>query len=153
MYSRIARTNSPTLRKVPRRMRLSVISAKKRSTKFSQEAPVGVNEVPVIAGVSSEPGFHRRMRVCTVIIQNEMDIQPTRGAALDVLQKKQKTLAPRRLTRSAPRKEWWFRAECSHEFLIRAVLDARAKSVAYDPRLGSGFSHPHSAPRLSLAAP
>src|SRR5215469_5327211 len=49
-------------------------------------------EVPVIAGVSSEPGFHGRMRVGTVIIKNAMDIQPTRGAALDVLQKTQKLL-------------------------------------------------------------
>ena len=31
-----------TLRKVPRRMRLRVISAKKRSTRFSHEALVGV---------------------------------------------------------------------------------------------------------------
>jgi len=31
-----------TLRKVPRRIRLRVISAEKRSTRFSHEAPVGV---------------------------------------------------------------------------------------------------------------
>src|SRR5215469_9282443 len=49
-------------------------------------------EVAVIAGVSSEPVFHGGMRVGTVIIQNEMDIQPTRDAALDVLQKTQKLL-------------------------------------------------------------
>jgi hypothetical protein len=38
----MAAIKAGTLRNVPRRRRLRVISAKKRSTRFSQEAPVGV---------------------------------------------------------------------------------------------------------------
>ena len=41
-YSSIASMTSCTLRKMPRRIRLSVRSRKKRSTMFSQEALVGV---------------------------------------------------------------------------------------------------------------
>ena len=39
---RMAAISAGTLRKVPRRRRMRVISAKKRSTRFNQEAPVGV---------------------------------------------------------------------------------------------------------------
>ena len=42
MYSRIVLSRSRTERKVPRRIRLRVISANQRSTWFSQEALVGV---------------------------------------------------------------------------------------------------------------
>ena len=41
-YSRIARSNSATLWNAPRLMRFVAISAKKRSTRLSQEADVGV---------------------------------------------------------------------------------------------------------------
>jgi hypothetical protein len=41
-YSRMARCSSRTLRKLPRRTRLRVSSAKKRSSWLSQLAPLGV---------------------------------------------------------------------------------------------------------------
>ena len=42
MYSSMTASNSATLANTPRRMRLSVMSRKNRSTQLSQEALVGV---------------------------------------------------------------------------------------------------------------
>src|ERR1700747_1267036 len=50
------------------------------------------SEVPMIPGVRGKPGLHRRMRVRTIIIQNQMDHQSAWCAALDPLEKTQKLL-------------------------------------------------------------
>jgi hypothetical protein len=73
MYSWIALTRSRTEQKLPRRMRLRVISANQRSIWFSHEALVGV-KVNVIARVCAEPLLHFRMLVRPVVVQDQVNI-------------------------------------------------------------------------------
>ncbi len=49
-------------------------------------------EVPVIAGMGGEPGFHGGMAMGAIVVQDEVDDQPARDAALNPLQKAQKLL-------------------------------------------------------------
>ncbi len=44
-------------------------------------------EVPVIPGVCGKPGLHRRMGVGGIVVEDEMNCQPTWRAALDPRQK------------------------------------------------------------------
>src|SRR5690348_10849478 len=65
-----------------------------REVKFYQIQPgsAGRGEVSVIAGVRSKPGFHRRMGVGAIVVEDQMDRQPAGCGALDALQKAQELL-------------------------------------------------------------
>src|SRR5713101_2631984 len=72
-----------TLRKVPRRIRLRVISAKKRSTK--PRGPGG-GEVEVKPRMLDHPRLHGRMLVRAVVVQDEMDVPLAGGLPIDLVQ-------------------------------------------------------------------
>src|ERR1700687_4854649 len=61
---------------------------------FHQVQPrsAGGGEVPVIAGVCRKPCFDGRMSVRGIVVQDQVNCQPTGRAALDALQKAQKLL-------------------------------------------------------------
>lgn len=81
-YAWIARMSSGTLPKVPPRMRLRVISANQRSIRLSQDVLVGVK----CRWYRGEPGLDRRMLVGGAVVQDQVDLAPPWGAALDAPQ-------------------------------------------------------------------
>ena len=70
----ISATNAPTLRKLPERMTLRVISPKKRSTRLSQEEEVGVR-VQMEVGMTLEPGDDLGMFVSGVVVADNVNIK------------------------------------------------------------------------------
>ena len=88
----MASSRSVTLLKVPRRMRLVVISAKNRSTRLSQEALVGVKWQEKRG--SSEPRLHLRRFVRRIVVEHQMYLEVLLHDAVDLAQKAQELLRP-----------------------------------------------------------
>src|SRR5271166_4776269 len=86
----MAAFSSGTLLNTPRRMRLRVISAKKRSTILSQEADVGVKwRWKRLCDLSDRRGFVRG-----IVVDDEVQIEICRGALVDELEKPQEFSVP-----------------------------------------------------------
>jgi hypothetical protein len=78
-----------TLWQVPRR-----IGGNLSKEAFHQIEPgsAGGGKVPVITGMGGKPGLHPGMSVSGLVVQHQINGQPTRRAALDPLPKAQKLL-------------------------------------------------------------
>ena len=89
----MAISNPVTLLKTPRRRRLRVISAKKRSTWFNQEHEGGC-EVQVEPRKALQPPHHFRVLVRGVVVDDQMQAQPGRGPGIDGAQEADELLVP-----------------------------------------------------------
>lgn len=87
----MARTSSPTLRKVPRRMRL-VGDFRGETLHQVQPGSPRRREVPVIAGMGGELGFHGGMGMGAIIVEDEVDGQSARDAAFNPWTQRQNRL-------------------------------------------------------------
>ena len=88
----IAFSRSATLLKTPRRMRCSVISAKKRSTKLSQEAEVGVRQME--ARMRREPAPDLGRLVGGAVVDDQVQVEIRRCLLVDAFQKAQEFAMP-----------------------------------------------------------
>src|SRR5208337_4212197 len=79
----MAASNSATLLKTPRRMRLPVISAKKRSTRFSQDDEVGMK---FEAWMFFKPRLNFLCLVRRIVIDDQMEIEMSGHSAVDLPQ-------------------------------------------------------------------
>ena len=89
----IAVSNSATLLKAPRRMRCSVISAKKRSTRLSQDAEVGV-KWRWKRGCAAKPPSDLGGLVGGVVVEDQVQVEIGRRFLVDSLQKAQEFAMP-----------------------------------------------------------
>ena len=79
----MAASSSATLLKTPRRMRLPVISAKKRSTRFSQDDEVGM-KCNVKRGCPLQPCFHLIGLVGCVVVNDELEVEMLGYGSVDL---------------------------------------------------------------------
>ena len=89
----MATSRSVTLLKTPRRMRLRVISAKKRSTRLSQDDEVGV-KCRWKRGCCASHAFTVGMLVGGVVVDDQVQVEVGRRALVDDAEEPDELLVP-----------------------------------------------------------
>ena len=153
--SSMACFKSGTLTKLPRRIAFSVNSLKPTLHQV-QPTGTGRNKVADEPRMLLQPRLHVRLFVRPVVVHDQVQLQPRGKLTVQAAQKFQPLLmampargihrSPCRPTRSAPQTTWWCRCACSRASSCRTGLSSAAAPAASDPRLGSGSSHPNTAP-------